>query len=375
MSALYIHIPFCKQACHYCDFHFSTKTENRLPMVQAIIKEIELQQHYLKSTNLTSIYFGGGTPSLLSERELQLIFESISKYFSWNLDTEITLEANPDDMTLEKIQIFKKNHINRLSIGIQSFDEAHLKYLNRSHSALEAEKCVRNAQNAGIENISVDLIYAIPAIDHEIWRNDLEKVCELGVSHISAYCLTIEPQTAFDSWLKKGKIKPIDDDFAAEQFEILLEQTQKSGFLQYEICSFCKDDKYSRHNSNYWKKGDYLGVGASAHSYNGTTRQYNISNNQKYIQKILENEIPCEIETLTWKNQVNEYIFTSLRTIWGCNLEFLQQFSEINFENEHQSIIKNYEKHGFLYQDAHILHLTQKGKLIADKISEDLFLI
>ena len=256
--------------------------------------------------NLDTIYFGGGTPSLLDEPELDLLLSAINSQFDVSPNAEITLEANPDDLNPEKIRQLAGAGINRLSIGIQSFHEPHLKLLNRIHSASEAESCVKMAQDAGINNISIDLIYAIPAADHGILQSDMEKAFEMNIAHISAYCLTIEPQTAFGSWLKKKKIKPIDEEFAARQFEILVSSLSQNGYEQYEISNFARNEQYSRHNSSYWKQHSYLGVGPSAHSYNGVSREYNISNNAKYLASIQQNVIPSTYEKLTPEDRVNE---------------------------------------------------------------------
>ncbi|KOY85269.1 coproporphyrinogen III oxidase [bacterium 336/3] len=376
MSALYIHIPFCKQACHYCDFHFSTNTSLKSKLVDAIGQEILFQQDYLKGKHLNSIYFGGGTPSLLSQKELEKTFEQISKIYTWDSHTEITLEANPDDLNLENIQIFKNLGINRLSIGIQSFEENHLQFLHRAHNSQEAENCVHLAQNEGISNISIDLIYAIPASSHLIWKKDLEKAIALGVSHISAYSLTIEPKTVFGSRLQKGFMPPIDDGFAAEQFQILMDTLQSASFEHYEISNFAKNGAYSRHNSNYWKDGEYLGIGPSAHSYNHISRQYNVSNNTKYIESIEKQVIPFEIEELSWQDRLNDYLLTGLRTQWGCTWERVLQIAPHQmFETKQKNIFEKYVSQGLLENSPIGFKLTSKGKFFADQIASDLFLV
>jgi oxygen-independent coproporphyrinogen-3 oxidase len=373
MSALYLHIPFCKQACHYCDFHFSTNFRNKKEVVDAICKEIELQQNYLSNKKLNSIYFGGGTPSLLNESELTQIFETISKYFSSDAQTEITLEANPDDLNIEKLQLVKRLGINRLSIGIQSFNDEHLRYMNRSHTAQEAQNCIKDARQMGFESLTIDLIYGIPSPNHASWKKDLEICVALELPHISSYCLTIEDKTAFGHWLKKGKIKAIDDDFAVEQFELLVNTLQKNKYQHYEISNFALKDSYSQHNSNYWKKGAYLGVGPSAHSYNGESRQYNIANNRQYVLKISEGKIPCQIEVLTHKDHINEYIMTSLRTQWGCDLDFLAKEFQHQFDKEVMQEIQNLQKEGLIFIDGKIIKLTLRGKLFADYLAAKLF--
>ncbi|WP_215235328.1 radical SAM family heme chaperone HemW [Dyadobacter linearis] len=371
---LYIHIPFCKQACHYCDFHFSTNTAGKEAMVEAIAKEIVLRKSYLPDSNIETIYFGGGTPSVLSRLELELLMQTIGEHFTIAADAEITLEANPDDLSQSKLEIFFQAGINRLSIGIQSFNEDHLQFLNRVHSAQEAENCVRLAKQIGINNISIDLIYAIPAPDHSILKSDLQKAFELDVAHISAYCLTIEPQTVFGNWLKRDKIKPINEEFAAVQFEILIETLAQNGYEQYEISNFARNKQYSRHNSSYWKQRPYLGVGPSAHSYNGTSREFNVANNAKYVQAIQAGSIPATYEILTAADQTNEYLLTGLRTKWGVNSGKLESLSGGKFAMLHQKELADMKKNGWLREESGSLLLTASGKLFADRIASDLFI-
>ncbi|MFD1819071.1 oxygen-independent coproporphyrinogen-3 oxidase [Pseudarcicella hirudinis] len=372
---LYIHIPFCKQACHYCDFHFSTSLKAKKEIITSICNEIRLQKDYLADKNLETVYFGGGTPSILNEEDLAMIFETISHHFNIKKDAEITLEANPDDLTKEKLQLFKKYQINRLSIGIQSFNENHLKSLNRVHNAHEAESCVKYSQDLGIENISIDLIYAIPAPDHLIWEDDLAKATSLGINHISAYSLTIEPQTVFGKWLKQGKIQAIDDEFAARQFEMLIDTLAAKGYEQYEISNFASESLYSRHNTSYWKQEEYLGVGPSAHSFNGSSRQYNISNNALYVKSIFRNEIPAEVEMLSIEDKVNEYLLTGLRTKWGVNLSKIDSISGKNFQEIQKETLSAFRESNFLQIHEGTIKLTSKGKLFADRIASDLFLV
>jgi oxygen-independent coproporphyrinogen-3 oxidase len=371
---LYVHIPFCRQACHYCDFHFSTNTSNKRAIVEAIAKEIVMRKDYLPGKELQTIYFGGGTPSLLDTFELSFLMETIRKHFNVDPDAEITLEANPDDLNKEKLIQLHAAGINRLSIGIQSFHEPHLKYLNRIHDAYDAGNCVKLAQDRGIGNISIDLIYAIPAADHTILRQDIQKAFELDVAHISAYCLTIEPQTAFGSWLKKKQIKPIDEEFAAVQFEILIEGLAANGYEQYEISNFARNGQYSRHNSSYWKQRPYLGVGPSAHSYNQVSREYNVSNNAQYLKAISGHKTPSTIEILSPADQTNEYLLTGLRTKWGCQLSVLDQLSNSRFELENRAGISQMAQKGWLFTDNGTILLTQAGKLFADRVASDLFI-
>ena len=375
MAGIYLHIPFCKQACHYCDFHFSTNTSRKAEMVEAIGRELALQQGYLGGEIVNTIYFGGGTPSLLSESELNFLLEKLHRLFPVATGAEITLEANPDDLKADKLKMMRELGINRLSIGIQSFHEPHLRYLNRAHNAAEAQNCVQLAQDVGFDNISVDLIYAIPAKDHGIWRSDLAQAMALRPQHVSSYCLTIEEKTAFGNWLRKGKIQEMSDDFAAEQFEMLLETLQQHDYEQYEISNFCLPGFESRHNSNYWLKEKYLGVGPGAHSYNGSSRQYNIANNNLYQKALTQDEIPAEIDDLQTHDQVNEYIMTGLRTKWGIDLEKIRKEYDINLYGAHQSYLEQLQNEGKIRMQDQQIILTNSGKLLADRIASDLFVV
>ena len=311
---------------------------------------------------------------MLDEPELDFLLETIHKHFRVAAGAEITLEANPDDLNAASLKMFSQAGINRLSIGIQSFHEPHLRFMNRAHSAVEAEQCVRLAQQAGIDNISIDLIYAIPAENHDILLRDLSKAFTLNVPHISAYCLTIEPQTAFGSWLKKKKIKPIEEEYAAQQFEILVNSLRENGYEQYEISNFARNGLYSNHNSSYWKQHPYLGVGPSAHSYNGTSREYNISNNAKYLEAIQKDVIPSTIETLSAADQTNEYLLTGLRTKWGVELQKLETLSAGEFGVQTKGELERMVRKGWIREDSGILVLTEAGKLFADRIASDLFI-
>jgi oxygen-independent coproporphyrinogen III oxidase len=375
LSGLYIHIPFCKQACHYCDFHFSTNLQTKKQLIQAICKEIHLQKEYLgKEAILQTIYFGGGTPSLLSAGELDHIFQTIYKHFTVVRQAEISLEANPDDLSVEKLHMLQQSPVNRLSIGIQSFYDPHLRYMNRAHQAQEAAGCIKGAQDAGFSNISIDLIYGIPHPDHSVWENDLATAVNLHIQHISAYCLTIEPGTAFGNWLQKGKIKPVEEDYSIGQFSMLVNTLAGAGFEQYEISNFALPGYHSKHNSNYWKKQTYLGVGPSAHSYDGKTRQYNVANNMQYIKAVENNTIPFTLEVLSVPDQVNEYILTSLRTQWGCNLKEIEHLHGINLERNNEKYITALLEKKLITVKDHILKLTPAGKLLADQIASDLFI-
>lgn len=344
-------------------------------MVDALCHEITLQKDYLPLKKLETIYFGGGTPSILSVSELSQIFETIHKIYDVSSDAEITLEANPDDLTVQKLNELK-HFVNRLSIGIQSFDAHFLKFMNRAHNVEEANNCVKLSQDVGFENISIDLIYnSIPTSENlKIWEQDLEKATALNVPHISAYSLTIEEKTVLGKWLKNGKINAIDQDISARQFEMLVEHLTKNGFEHYEISNFAKPNFYSKHNSSYWKQKPYLGIGPSAHSFNNTSRQYNVTNNAIYVRSIAENKIPAEIETLTKHEQLNDYLLTSLRTSWGCKIEVLNKIIEADFCQIQKKTIVSFIENEMLEIKQNTFFLTSKGKLFADYIASELFL-
>ncbi|WP_162051421.1 radical SAM family heme chaperone HemW [Pontibacter pamirensis] len=373
MSGIYLHIPFCKQACHYCDFHFSTSMGLKEQTVQAIARELELRQEYLQGQPVHTIYFGGGTPSLLNQQELQLLLATIKQLFIVSENAEITLEANPDDLTPAKLQELRAAGINRLSIGLQSFHAPHLRMMNRAHSAAESLQCVKDAQAAGFDNITVDLIYGIPAPDHSIWHRDLETLFSLGVPHVSCYGLTIEPDTALGRWSKKGKFTPAEDEYTAQQFEILLEQMNRHGYVQYEISNFSLPGHESKHNSNYWRGVHYLGVGPSAHSFNGPSRQYNVSHNKKYVDAIAQGQVPFELEELTPADQANDYLLTSLRTIWGCDLHKISQDYGYDFRLSYAPYLQELQDKDLARIEEEVLYLTDKGKLLADQITLELF--
>ncbi len=374
MAGIYVHIPFCTKACYYCDFHFSTNTSKIEAMSQAICKEITLRKDYLPNKNLQSIYFGGGTPSLLSEKQLTSILQSIKKHFSLEPNAEITLEANPDDLSYEKLAMLKANGINRLSIGIQSFQEARLQWMNRSHSAKQALEVVKNARAAGFDQLSIDLIYGLPDKDHQPFLYDLEKAIKFDCDHISAYCLTIEPRTVFGHKKKEGKIVEMEEELAAKQFEILIEQLEKNGYEQYEISNFAKRGKYAIHNTAYWQQKPYLGIGPSAHSYNKVSRQFNVANNHKYLKALAANQLLFESELLTNEQQINEYIMTSLRTMWGYNHKKALKNYEFDLLSERKNEIDKLLKFGLIELNLPKIRLTKKGRLQADWVAGELFL-
>jgi oxygen-independent coproporphyrinogen-3 oxidase len=376
MPGLYLHIPFCKQACHYCDFHFSTSMGLKGQFVEALVKEMALRQTYLPdpSAPLETIYFGGGTPSLLTAEELGQIFSAIQANFQVAPHAEITLEANPDDLTAEKLAVLAASPVNRLSIGLQSFHEPHLRLMNRAHSALESGQAVRQAQAAGFKNISVDLIYGVPAVGHAIWEEDLAQLFALNVPHVSAYALTIEPDTAFGRRLKKGTFVAPPEEFVAQQFEILLAQLRAHGYEQYEISNFCQPGRESRHNSNYWRGVPYLGLGPSAHSFDGRSRQYAVANNPQYVAAVLERgEVPATTEHLSPLDQANEYLLTTLRTSRGCDLRYLRDALGLNLLADRAEYLNSLLAQDMATLDNDVLRLTDAGKLLADHITLELF--
>lgn len=375
MSGIYLHIPFCKQACHYCDFHFSTSMRSKNAIVAAICREAVLRQDYLAKEPLGTIYFGGGTPSLLSQAELMTIFEALDRHFTILPEAEITLEANPDDLSRAKLQELKATPINRLSIGLQSFHDPHLQLMNRAHRASESHTCVQEAQQAGFTNISVDLIYGIPAPDHQLWLRDLEQLFTLQVQHVSCYALTIEPATVFGHRMRKGTFTPGEEEFVAQQFELLTAQMRQHGFIQYEISNFCQSGYASRHNSNYWRQVPFLGLGPSAHSFNGTSRQFNVANNARYLTALQQDQIPATVEDLTPQDQANEYVMTTLRTIWGCDLEAVKEQYGVDLAETHRAYLHDLVERGLLRLENQVLYLTDQGNLLADQITLDLFVL
>jgi oxygen-independent coproporphyrinogen-3 oxidase len=374
MAGIYVHIPFCKQACHYCDFHFSTQLDKTNELVDALLKEIDLQRQYLEGEEVATLYFGGGTPSLLEISQLDKVINQIHKVFSVNPNMEFTLEANPDDLSLEKLTELKSAGVNRLSIGIQSFDDTVLRFLNRAHQSDDAKRSVENSRKAGIENISIDLIYAIPGQSEEQWKKNIETALALAPNHISSYSLTIEEKTVFGNWSKSGKFTSVIDDVAGSQLETLVEILENEGYNQYEVSNFAKPGFESQHNSSYWQRKKYLGIGPSAHSYNQVSRQHTIRNNHAYLQSIHKGVIPFEMELLTREDHVNEYLLTTLRTSWGTDLQMLNREWNYDLLHENKSYVLALTDNQLAVLEKNYLKLTRKGKLLADKIASDLFL-
>ena len=375
MAGIYLHIPFCKQACNYCDFHFSTSMKMKVDFVKAIIQEIELRKDVFANKFISSIYFGGGTPSLLSKEELDMIFEKLYKSFTIDADVEITLESNPDDLNYDKILQLRDTPINRLSIGVQSFRDKDLKYMNRAHTAIEALNSIKVAQDIGFQNITIDLIYGTPGMSNEDWKYNLRKSNALNLPHISSYSLTVEEKTPLYYQILNKNISPVDEQQSVDQFKILMDEMSRYGYEQYEISNFCKDNSYSKHNSSYWRKDHYLGLGPSAHSYFGNTRLWNVSNNVKYINALSASLLPLVNENLNTQDMYNEYVMTSLRTKWGCSLIQIEKDYPKFFLNYFKVQIKSHEMNGYVIEDKGVYRLSEKGKLIADRITSDLFVI
>lgn len=373
MAGIYIHIPFCKQKCTYCDFHFSTSYQSYYDsMISCIQKELVARKDVLKNQPIETIYFGGGTPSLLTVADIEKLIQTVHSEFTCAENVECTLEANPDDITFQQVAAWKSAGINRLSVGIQSFDSEDLLWMNRAHSAEEGLNCIRIAQQAGTENISLDLIYGLPNMDKDRWMKQIQQAINLDVKHISAYCLTVEEKTALHQLVKKKEIKPADNEQQSEQFELLISALKNAGFEHYEISNFAKSGFISKHNSNYWKGVHYLGIGPSAHSFDGNSRSWNIANNQKYIRLINANEIAFEKEILTPKDQFNELLLIGLRTSWGVDMNQLQE--QLTFSEEFRSNLADFQSKDWLkIVDSQII-LTEKGKHWADFIAQELFL-
>lgn len=373
MAGIYIHIPFCKQRCSYCDFHFSTSFQPyRRELLQSLVRELELRKDYLEEP-VETVYFGGGTPSLLTREELESILVKIKQAYFLEDEIECTLEANPDDITTEKLEEWKILGINRLSIGLQSFKEADLKWMNRAHNATESYHSVQLAQQAGFDNITVDLMYGLLDLSLSEWTDHIQKVIDLNVPHISAYCLTVEQKTALASWVKKGEIKPSEEEQQSEQFEVLVDMLTKAGYEHYEISNFAKPGAHSRHNSNYWRGKHYLGIGPSAHSFNGTSRSWNIANNQQYIKAMKEKKNWMETEQLQPQERFNELVLTGLRTKWGVSLHDLENI--LPLPKDFAERIERFLTDKLLEVKQDHLHLTAKGKLQADRIASDLFVV
>ena len=373
MAGIYIHIPFCKQACHYCNFHFSTSLVAKNDFIAALLKEIVLQAGYLQGEQVDTVYFGGGTPSLLSEAELLDILYTLRRYFTIRDDAEVTLEANPDDLSADALSALKSARINRLSIGVQSFFEEDLRWMNRAHNSSQSITCIEEAQKVGFSNISIDLIYGTPGLTDEKWYDNVQRAINFNIPHLSCYALTVEPKTALDHFIKTGKYTDVDAEQQARQFLLLMDWMEAADYEHYEISNFARPGRRSKHNTSYWKGKKYLGLGPSAHSFNGVSRQWNIANNALYIQSLQQGQVPFEIETLTPTQQLNEYIMTSLRTIEGLNIHYVTFHFGQDISDTIMRSAEKYKDAGNMHWDGERLRLTRAGKLLADGIAADLF--
>ena len=371
MAGLYLHIPFCKQACYYCDFHFSTDNRSRRELIKAMVLELDLQKDYLDEP-LRTLYLGGGTPSLLLADEMDLLLSAVRTQYKLAPGAEITLEANPDDLSKEKLRDLRMAGVNRLSVGVQSFDDSLLKFLHRGHDALAARQSLDDVRSAGFNNFSIDLIYGIPGLSEKVWEETLQEALRYGPEHISSYALTIEERTVFGHMNKKGKLHPMEEESTARQFEMLMDVMAAAGYEHYEISNFCKPGYYSRHNSSYWMQSAYLGIGPSAHSYNRISRQFNVRNNAMYMRSIDKGVIPFEKEVLTRENKINEYILTTLRTQWGCDLNYLKEEFADDLPQRQERYVAQLQSQSLVTIQEGIMKLTRQGKLLADKIAEDL---
>lgn len=375
LASIYIHIPYCKQRCVYCDFHFSIIQKDKLEMLKCIKIEIANRKDYLNNELIDTLYFGGGTPSILEKLEIKGILKHLHNTFNISTNAEITIECNPDDLSLDKLKALKQIGINRLSIGVQSFKDKDLEFMKRSHNANEAIDSIKLAQNIGFNNITIDLIYGLPDQSIADWEQNIQQAFDLDIQHLSAYALTVENKTILSQMVKKNKVKILSDTKVIKQFNILQNKAEEKGFIHYEISNFGKKGFFSKHNSGYWKSVHYLGIGPSAHSYNGYIRRSNISSNKKYIHNINLGLNYFEDEFLSESEQYNEYIYTSLRTIWGIDIDTIaKKYSEgilSHFQNE----ISKWENKKFIISDKKKFTLTRSGKSFADMIASDLFIV
>jgi oxygen-independent coproporphyrinogen-3 oxidase len=369
LAGVYIHIPFCKQACTYCNFHFTTSLRRKNELVTALLSEIQLRKDYLDKESVETIYFGGGTPSLLDVDDLEILLKTVFSTFGVASTAEITFETNPDDITTQKLQEWKAAGVNRLSIGVQSFFEEDLRWMNRAHSAQEGLETLELAIKY-FDNITIDLIYGMPSLTNQKWRENVDRSIAFGIPHLSCYALTVEPKTPLDKLIKTHKAPNVNPDHQSEQFVLLMQWMNQAGYEHYEISNFARPGLRSRHNSSYWQGKKYIGIGPSAHSFDNISRQWNVSNNHIYIESIRSGKIRCEKEILTPAQKINEYIMTSLRTIDGLDIS---RFSNATLAHELEASSRKFIERGLMVEQDRHLRLTQNGKLVADGIAAELF--
>lgn len=368
MAGIYVHVPLCRKICGYCDFYRTTKVEMIGRYIEALLIETEIRKGYLEGEPVTTVYFGGGTPSLLDHAMLQSVLKALTDTYNIASDAEVTIEVNPDDITADYLAGLRKSGFNRISMGVQSWSDKTLKFLNRRHDALQAHSAVNLAVAAGFKDISIDLIYGLPGLRNEEWEEDLDKTFALPVTHLSAYHLTIEEGTPFGKMKKQGIISEADEEDSGSQFNLLIEKAGRAGFIHYEISNFGKEGFFSKHNTGYWKQIPYLGLGPSAHSFNGYSRQWNVSDVSQYIASLQKKKLMFEGEDLDQKTRLNEYILTSLRTMWGIDLGYVESV----FEKEGYDYITNlsgkFIAYGLMRRENNSLILTNQGIMIADNI-------
>lgn len=372
MAGIYIHIPFCKQACHYCDFHFSTSLKKKAELLNMLQKELILRKEELQGETIETVYFGGGTPSILLQEEIDALIQTVFDNYRVIPEPEITLEANPDDLSEGTIDALKRSRVNRLSIGVQSFHQEDLEMMNRVHTAGEAWNSLSYASKH-FDNISVDLIYGIPGLTEERWMHNIEKVLELNIAHISSYALTVERRTALYKLIEKGSIPKPDDGMAHAHFMMLIDRLKQEGFIHYELSNFSKPGFFSKNNSAYWLGKNYLGIGPSAHSFNGVSRSWNVSNNTLYIKSLEEGVLPLEVEELTLGDRYNEYIMTGLRTIWGVDVARVEKDFGAKFKKYLLNAAQRFIDKQLISYEEGVLTITDDGKFLSDGIASDLF--
>ena len=374
MAGIYIHIPFCKQACHYCDFHFSTQLKKKEPLLYALHQELELRRDTLPDTPVETLYFGGGTPSLLSPEEISGLIKTARKHYTFIDHPEITLEVNPDDVTSENVKVWREVSVNRLSLGIQSFYDDDLKFMNRAHTAREAKRSLELVRS-NFDNVSIDLIYGFPQLSMDKWVRNLETALSFEIPHVSAYALTVEPRTALHSFIRKGKVPGLDEKLTESHFELLTTRLEEAGFVHYEISNFGKPGYFSRNNTAYWTGQPYLGIGPSAHSFTGMVRSWNVANNSTYIKALAAGQLPLTIEELSHKDRYNEVVMTGLRTIWGVSAsDIASQFGE-SYKKYFLARISPYLKSEKLILEGEIVTTSKSGKFLVDGIAADLFMV